>query len=143
MPALRRLKTRQEFLAVAATRRKWAMPGLVLQARRRPDAEPPRIGFTVSRKVGNAVARNRARRRLRAAVAEILPRLGQPGSDYVVIGRKATLERPYGDLLLDLTTALKRIEAKSPAGKSQAAGSQAAGSQARGPRAGPSDGRRP
>lgn len=68
-----------------------------------------RVGFTASRKVGTAVERNRARRRLRAAVAEVLPELGQPGHDYVMIARRATLSRGYGDLLNDLRMALKRL----------------------------------
>ncbi len=129
-PAIRRLKTRPEFLRIAAARRKWVAPGLILQVlRRRAEREEParaghgggrtlrhgarvedpgviRVGFTASRKVGSAVARNRARRRLRAAVAEVLPVMGQAGHDYVVIARTATLTRPYGELVGDLRTAL-------------------------------------
>jgi ribonuclease P protein component len=71
----------------------------------------PRIGFTASRKVGIAVERNRARRRLKAAVAAILPKAGEPGFDYVVIARSETLTRPFADLLRDLETALKRVHA--------------------------------
>jgi len=73
MPRVGALKRRPEFLRVAAGRVKWVTPGLVLQARCRGDAEEEiRVGFTVSRKVGNAVRRNRARRRLRAAAGEVL-----------------------------------------------------------------------
>ena len=68
-----------------------------------------RIGFTVSKKVGHAVARNRARRRLRAAAAEVMPRRAAPGTDYVLIGRKGTLTRPYALLIDDLETALERL----------------------------------
>jgi ribonuclease P protein component len=68
-----------------------------------------RVGFTTSKKVGNAVARNRARRRLRAAVDEVFPALARPGLDYVVIGRQETVARPYSLLLQDLRTALKRV----------------------------------
>lgn len=68
-----------------------------------------RIGFTVSRKVGNAVCRNRARRRLRAAASQVLPELGRPGFDYVLIGRSGTLDRSYAALIEDLRTALKRV----------------------------------
>lgn len=125
MPTIGRLKTRPEFLKVAATGAKWVTPGLVLQTRRRPAATGPardvgaeqvRVGFTVSRKVGNAVRRNRARRRLRAAVAEVLPELGHAGCDYVLIGRAGTLDRRYTDLIADLRTALARIGTKGSRG---------------------------
>jgi ribonuclease P protein component len=72
-------------------------------------AERVRVGFTVSRKVGNAIRRNRARRRLRAVVAEVLPEHGRAGCDYVLIGRAGTLDRSYADLVADLRTALARI----------------------------------
>jgi ribonuclease P protein component len=67
------------------------------------------VGFTASRKVGNAVARNRARRRLRAAAAEVLPALAEAGTDYVLVARKATLGRRYGDLVRDLHEALIQL----------------------------------
>jgi ribonuclease P protein component len=73
--------------------------------------EGVRVGFTVSRKVGNAVARNRARRRLRAAAAEVMPRHAKAAHDFVVIGRSATLTRPYAALVGDLKTALRRLGA--------------------------------
>jgi len=89
---------------------------LILQARpiaanERFDGDIPsfRVGFTVSRKVGNAVARNRARRRLRAAVDKVLPRHGENGHDYVVIGRQGTLGRPFRALVDDLETALRKV----------------------------------
>jgi ribonuclease P protein component len=125
MPTVGRLRTRPDFLKVAAEGAKWVTPGLILQARRRP---PPaaagsgkptlrtpveqgevRVGFTVSRKVGNATKRNRARRRLRAIAKEVLAELGQPGCDYVLIGRALTLDRPYSELVQDLRTALGRV----------------------------------
>ena len=111
-----RLKRRAEFLRVAAERNKWVAPGLILQARPRgPDAsdllpaDAIRVGFTVSRKVGGAVVRNRARRRLRAAVEAVLPSCGRAGYDYVVIGRKTTLNRPFDALLGDLQAAFARL----------------------------------
>lgn len=123
-----RLKRRAEFLRVAATRRKWAAPGLILQAADAPAAQvadatrvsddqlPPniRVGFTCSKKVGNAVARNRAKRRLRACAREIIGLEGAPSHDYVLIGREATLRRPYALLLQDLRTALKRVQTNRP-----------------------------
>lgn len=72
---------------------------------------PIRVGFTASRRVGNAVRRNRIRRRLKAAVGEVLAVHAKPDRDYVVIGRAATFKRPYSALLKDLETALKRVGA--------------------------------
>ena len=89
-----------------------AMPGLILQARQRipPDTDPVRVGYTCSKKVGNAVTRNRAKRRLRAAAADILTTGGRAGWDYVLIGRADhTATRPYSQLCNDLRTALSRI----------------------------------
>ena len=113
--AVGRLKRRAEFLRVAASRRKWAAPGLILQAAPAEPQDPKssassiRVGFTCSKKVGNAVARNRAKRRLRAAAREIIGLDGAPSHDYVLIGRQETLRRPYALLLQDLRTALKRV----------------------------------
>ena len=69
-----------------------------------------RVGFTASRRVGNAVTRNRAKRRLRAAAAEVLPRQGRPGTDYVIVARGATGERGYRELVTDLETALRQLD---------------------------------
>jgi ribonuclease P protein component len=114
---LPRLKKRRQFLRVARKGRKWATPGLVLQAKRRDAAEMdcgletgPRVGYTVSRKVGNAVSRNRAKRRLRAVAGQILPSHGRAGWDFVIIGRQATLERPFQRLIGDLETALRKLD---------------------------------
>lgn len=88
---------------------------MMIQARRRAAGEPPdpstiRIGYTCSKKVGNAVARNRAKRRLRAVARDVLPRLGQAGWDYVLIGRNTeTAARGYDDLIRDLEQALGRL----------------------------------
>lgn len=116
MAALERLKRRPEFLRVAATRRKFVAPGLILQARRHEpdgaDVPPPlRVGFTVSRKVGNSVARNRARRRLRAAAEAVMTGHAAAGEDYVLIGRAGTLTRPFAALLTDLEAGLRRLGA--------------------------------
>lgn len=109
---LPRLLRRADFLR-AARGVKAARPGLVLQVRRRSPDEAggdarPRVGYTASRKVGNAVVRNRARRRLRAAVADVLSARAEPGCDYVLIARAATTDRSYDDLLADLGKALDR-----------------------------------
>src|SRR5579863_2901931 len=113
MAAVARLKRRPEFLAVAAGRRRWVTPGLILQAAARPEDSrlppAPRIGFTASRKVGIAVARNRARRRLKAAAEAVLPKSGEPGFDYVAIARTETLTRRFADLVADFETALGRV----------------------------------
>jgi ribonuclease P protein component len=68
-----------------------------------------RVGFTASRKVGNAVVRNRAKRRMRAAAASVLPARGRRGTDYVLIARAGTADRPFSKLVADLEAALRRI----------------------------------
>jgi ribonuclease P protein component len=109
-----RLKIRADFLGVAGSRMRAAMPGLLLQAaprsRRAADETSVRVGFTASRKVGNAVVRNRVKRRLRAAASEVLPGAGRPGTDYVLVARAATVDRPYRALVEDLQRALRRVE---------------------------------
>ena len=109
MAPLQRLTRRAEFQTVAASRHKSVAPGLILQAHPRPMAETLRVGFTASRKVGNAVARNRARRRLRAAAAALMPRHAARGHDYVMVARAGTLTRPFGQLLGDLLAGLRRL----------------------------------
>jgi len=87
------------------------MPGLVLQAcRRSPQASRLRVGLTASRRVGSAVQRNRARRRLREAVARVMPLHAVAGYDYVVIARTASVRRPFPALTHDLEIALKRLD---------------------------------
>lgn len=105
-------------MRVARAGRAWAMPGVVVQVCPQPAAKSSeafalncRVGITASRKVGKAVARNRARRRLRAAAREVLRQHGMTGCDYVLIGRAATLSRPFAALVADLTTAIKRLKA--------------------------------
>lgn len=118
---LSRLKRRADFLRVAGMRRKWVTPGLLLQVAPAPENAPVsevadilRLGFTVSRKVGNAVTRNRARRRLKAAADHVMPLHAAPGFDYVLIGRRETVARPFSLLLQDLQTALKRLNVMQP-----------------------------
>ena len=121
---LGRLKRRPDFLRVAGSGRKWVTPGLILQVARRSAAGKPeagrdrpqedgpgqvRVGYTVSRKVGNAVARNRARRRLKAAAEEVLSLAAEPGCDYVIIGRGGTLTRGWPALKRDLESAVRGL----------------------------------
>jgi ribonuclease P protein component len=102
---------RADFLRVAAARRRAVLPGLILQAAPQPQPSTEvGVGFTASRKVGNAVRRNRAKRRLRVAAAAIIPAHGRPGTDYVLIARAETADRPYAALLVDLAVALRRVE---------------------------------
>ena len=113
MSELSVLKKRADFLR-AARGRSQGTPGFHLQARERAEEEssdtPIRVGFTCSKKVGNAVARNRAKRRLREIARLVLPECGQAGWDYVLIGRRdATDQRPWEDLLGDLRRALAQI----------------------------------
>jgi ribonuclease P protein component len=88
------------------------MPGFVLLVRRRDDDDPTmRIGFTVTRKIGNAVVRNRMKRRLRALSRDILPDHGIAGADHVLIGRAGGVERNYASLADELRRALKKVAA--------------------------------
>ncbi|WP_299680514.1 ribonuclease P protein component [uncultured Roseobacter sp.] len=94
-----------------------AMPGFILQMRTRGPDEPAgiRVGYTCSKKVGNAIARNRAKRRLREAARHVLLRYGRDGVDYVLIGRKnATATLPFAQLVADLQTAVQRLHARRP-----------------------------
>ncbi len=106
---------RADFLRAASARRQ-PTPSFLLQARARGDNSPAiRVGFTASRKTGNAVTRNRARRRLREAARALLPRLGQPGWDYVLVARPgATVSRPFALLLADLESALAAVHRPRP-----------------------------
>jgi ribonuclease P protein component len=98
---------------VAKLGRKWAVPGVMLQCAPRPADVPPgncpRVGFTASRKVGGAVQRNRARRRLRAAAQAVLPEQARLDRDFVLIARAGTAARPFSALLQDLQTAIGKV----------------------------------
>lgn len=86
------------------------MPGFVLLVRPRDDGDPAmRVGFTVTKKIGGAVVRNRMKRRLRALARELLPVHGLPGADHVLIGRMGGIERDFSLLRAELQKALGRI----------------------------------
>ena len=108
-----RLKKRGEFVRASHSGLNASAAGLVLQAYKRgePESEaaPARVGFTTSKKVGNAVKRNRARRRLRALAEEVLRPHARAGIDYVLVGRAVTVDRPYPDLARDLEQVIERV----------------------------------
>ncbi len=104
-----RLKKRAEFLRVAARGRKAPTPGLVLQLLLRPDTEPLRLGFTVTKKVGNAVIRNRTRRRLREAARLLLRDHPAAGADLVLVGRDSTRSRPFPALIEDIAKSMAKL----------------------------------
>lgn len=107
MPSI--LKKRADFVAAAKGRRQ-GTAGFLLQARDRGDDAPARVGFTCSKKIGNAVMRNRAKRRLRAIARLCLPDAARQGWDYVLVGRPgATVSRDFDELCDDLSHALRKV----------------------------------
>lgn len=125
-PELGRLTHRAEFVSLSRSGRKAVMPGLILQARPhdagKSPVTPQRLGLTASRKVGGAVTRNRARRRLRALAAEVLPTRAALGHDYVLIARSETANRPWAVLRDDLLRALRRLKLERRSGQEGTAG---------------------
>ena len=103
------IKKRQDFLALRGADKAHA-PSFLMLARKNPENGPiARFGLTVTKKLGGAVARNRIRRRLRAAAGEIFPNYATPGTDYVLIARTAAYDRNYEALLDDMKRALLRL----------------------------------
>jgi ribonuclease P protein component len=107
-PRLQRLRQRADFIATASGAKAHAT-GFVLQSRERRDQAPPRVGYTVSKKVGNAVERNRVRRRLREVVRLTGAQTMQAGRDYVLVGRRAALDLGFDRLIDDMSGALGRV----------------------------------
>jgi ribonuclease P protein component len=105
---MNRIVKRADFLAAAKAARANAAP-FSLQARDRKDDLGPRLGLTVTKKVGNAVERNRSRRRLRAAARAVLPQAARTGFDYVVVARRAALTAGFPELLGGLENTLKQV----------------------------------
>jgi ribonuclease P protein component len=107
--SLTKISARKDFLAANSAKRA-ANGGFVLLVRDRADADSAmRLGITVTKKIGNAVVRNRMKRRFRALAREILPTSGVIGADHVMIGRASGVERDFAMLRQDLTRALEKV----------------------------------
>ncbi|WP_373476418.1 ribonuclease P protein component [Sphingorhabdus sp.] len=103
------MKKRSDFLAANRGKR-YATPGFVLLVKDRQDDQPEiRLGITITKKVGNAVVRNRMRRRFRALAREMLAEKGKAGADHILIGRDGGIERDFGELRTDMAKALDKL----------------------------------
>ncbi|HEU5048000.1 MAG TPA: ribonuclease P protein component [Rickettsiales bacterium] len=114
MPEFRILKKRADFLLAAGSGFKFVKPSIIVQSRPRKEENAPddahvRIGFTATKKLGNAIIRNRAKRRMRAAAAQLIPELGLKSCDYVFIGREEVYKGEFSHILRDMRHALKRL----------------------------------
>lgn len=109
-----RLKRRAQFLAAASKGRKAVLPGMIVQSRARQDEDPALLGFTVTKKVGNAVVRNRTKRRLREAARLVLRETPVSGVDLVLIGRDTTRGRKFSLLMEDFRRALAKTADQQP-----------------------------
>lgn len=110
MPTIDTLKKRTDFLSVSKRGRKFVTKHMILlNARREDGGESARVGLTVTKKMGNAVVRNRIKRRLRAACREIMPEYARAGTDYVIIARASLYTIPYADITENLRFALSTI----------------------------------
>lgn len=115
-----RLRVRADFIRASAGIRR-VTNGLTLEICRTPEplrSDGMRVGFTATKKLGGAVDRNRAKRRLRSAAVAVLPLFGRAGNDYVLVARRDTLTRPFEQLLDDLKSALRAVHAKLPRDRS-------------------------
>ncbi|MBA3668686.1 MAG: ribonuclease P protein component [Sphingomonas sp.] len=103
------MRKRADFLAANKGKRS-TTPGFILLVRDREDQDPAmRVGFTVTKKIGGAVIRNRMKRRFRALARDLVPTTGIAGADHVMIGRSGGVERDYRQLRIDLASALERL----------------------------------
>ena len=110
---MQRIVRRSDFLA-AAKAPATSTPGIVIQARNRADGEAFRVGFTCTKKLGNAVMRNRIRRRMREAARLELPQLAKASHDYVLIGRIGSETRSFEALRKDIISAVTRLHDGAP-----------------------------
>lgn len=114
MPEITVLRKRADFVLAAASGFKCVKPFIIIQVRKRTDKDivlpsEIRVGFTATKMLGNAIVRNRTKRRMRAAAAKLLPELGLPGHDYVFVGRSPTRKCDFDVLLADMRSCLKRF----------------------------------
>ncbi len=108
------IKKRSDFLAANRGKR-YATPGFVLLVKDRQDDDPAiRLGITITKKVGNAVVRNRMRRRFRELAREMLAEKGKAGADHVLIGRDGGIEKDFAELRTDMAKALGKLCAVAP-----------------------------
>jgi len=117
------LRKRRDFLRIARQRIKWVSQSMIVQVAPTPEEQGSsplriRVGYTASKKVGNAVRRNRAKRRLREVVRQVLPGKGVTGSDYVLIARSIVTEAPFDQLIRDFSWCLKRLSSREDFDKS-------------------------
>ena len=111
-----KIKKRADFLKASKADFKYIAPSVIVQAREHTNGEikmigslTSRVGFTVSKKVGNSVIRNLIKRRLRAAARSLMPKYSMPNHDIVIIGRKKTIEKKFTEILTDLKKALIKL----------------------------------
>lgn len=113
------IKNRRDFVAANAHAKKYVTDSFILQMNKREDAHPigpaPRIGYTVTKKMGNAVIRNRIKRRLREAARQAAGSHMQPQHDYILISRASALTCDFSQLLSHMEIAFSRIHAKKGA----------------------------
>ena len=111
-----KIKKRADFLKASKADFKYIAPSVIVQAREHTNGEikmigslASRVGFTVSKKVGNSVIRNLIKRRLRAAARSLMPKYSMPNHDIVIIGRKKTIEKTFTEILTDIKKALIKL----------------------------------